>query len=134
MFISALPSSAESCTDSPSLPAPRTVRSRKLAETTKGFARELAYRFDAISDLLSVCRRLSRLGYEGESHAYCDERGGYLLFLSIISPSPFSIPEEYSFLMEYGSIEMSSIQKTYLCEHGHEIAKRDAVHLLARLA
>lgn len=102
--------------------------------TAHTFSRECVYRFGDLNALLSVCRRLCTLGYQGESRAVRDDTGSYYLFLGIIAASPFSTPEELSFLTEYGSIESCSIQKTYLCEHGLEIAPDDAVHRLGALA
>ena len=102
--------------------------------TSSGFSRELVYRFADLQNLLSVCKRLDSLGYRGESRAFCDECGAYYLFFSVSAPSPFTIPDEYFFLSEYGSIENCGIQRTYLREHGHEISHRDAVHQLASLA
>ena len=134
MFISSLPPQNESKSEPPPLPPPRTSKGSREAAISKGFAKEMVYRFDGVCELLAVCKRLSQLGFCGESRAFCDEHGAYFLFLSIVSPSPFSIPEEYAFLAEYGSIESKNIQKNYLCEHGHEILSKDAVHLLAKLA
>ena len=133
MFISQL-SSAEGTDELPrgekNSPNERPLRKKMHVES---FSRECVYRISDLHTLLAVCRRLSSLGYDGESHAFRDDRY-YYLFLSVRSASPFSIPDELSFLVEYGSIECSSIQKSYLSEHGHSIASKDAVHLLGALS
>ncbi len=135
MFISHLPPIEETEEKSGQrLPCVRETHKCRRRVSTEGFARECVYRFAGMPELLAVCRRLSALGYEGESRAYRDDMGSYYLFLSVLAPSPFSTPEELSFLVEYGSIESYSVQKTYLCEHGQEITSEDAVHRLGALA
>ncbi len=99
-----------------------------------GFHRDCAYRFESLSDLLCACRRLSSIGYVPESAAYRDERGIYFLFLSVRSSSPYSIPQELEFLVEYGSIENASTLRLYIHEHATLIASPDAVVKLGELA
>ena len=99
-----------------------------------GFHRDCAYRFELLTDLLRACERLARIGYVPESAAYRDERGIYFLFLSVTASSPFSIPQELEFLVEYGSIENASVLRLYIREHATLIASPDAVLKLGKLA
>ena len=131
MFISQLSAPEVSPNDEPSEINEKPSRKKMHSES---FSRECAYRFANLCTLLAVCNRLSALGYDGESYAFRDDVGQYYLFLSVRSESPFSIPDELSFLVEYGSIECCSHQKSYLSEHGQSVASKNAVHLLAALA
>ena len=97
------------------------------------FLRDFAYRFDSLDHLLMVCRRLLAIGYICESSAFRDHTSRYYLFLSALSASPFSIPDEIGFIVEYGSIENPSAAKLYLCEHGKPICEREAILKLATL-
>ena len=99
-----------------------------------GFHRDCAYRFEALSDLLRACRRLEGIGYVPESAAYRDEQGIYYLFLSVTATSPYSIPRELEFLVEYGSIENAAALRLYIREHASLIASPDAVLKLGALA
>jgi len=134
MFISQLsPVEKTEETSGSELPHSHEKPSRKRA-SAESYLRECAYCFVNMHDLLSVCHRLSSLGYDGESHAFRDDDGRYYLFLSVRAQSPFAIPDELSFLVEYGSIECPGFQKSYLSEHGHSIASKNAVHQLGALA
>ena len=98
------------------------------------YHRELAYRFPTLDGLLSVCERLVKIGYIGESEAYRDTLRCYHLFLMLLAASPFSIPDELAFIVEYGSIENASGTRLYLREHGAPICKEHAVEELSRLS
>ena len=98
------------------------------------FHHSRAYRFDGIDDLLSVCRRLVRCGYIGESSAYADEQKRYFLILSVTSASPFSIPEELQFILEYGILQSAAEVRLYIREHGNVIREKNAIEILASLA
>ena len=97
------------------------------------FRKDCAYRFTRLEHILRACGRLIGVKSVCESHAYRDEGGDYLLFLTILSPSPFSIPEELDFLTEYGSIENAAILRLYIKEHATLIASPDAIAILGRL-
>ncbi len=97
------------------------------------FHRECAYRFESLTRLLTVCQRLSQIGYIGSNSAYCDDRDRYYLLLSILAESPFSIPQELSFIAEYGTIENTALLKIYLKEHGNVICQENAIYQLGRL-
>ena len=97
------------------------------------FRKECAYRFTDLDDILRACKRLIGIKSVNESHAYHDEGGDYLLFLTILSSSPFSIPEELDFLTEYGSIENVTLLRLYIREHGKLIASPHAIEMLGAL-
>ena len=97
------------------------------------FHRECAYRFLTLDDILHACARLIGIKSICESHAYRDESGDYLLLLTVLSPSPFSIPEELDFLTEYGKIENAALLRLYIREHATPIASPNAIQTLGRL-
>ena len=136
MFISRLrddEEGAEAVIDS-LLPSSRGAEaSAPVRRQIGAFHRECAYRFDELSDILRACGRLIGVGAVRESHAYRDECGDYLLFLTVLSPSPFSIPEELDFLTEYGRIENAALLRLYIREHATLIAAPDAIQKLGAL-
>ena len=106
---------------------------RPSKKETQYFWRDFVYRFDTLNDLLSVCKRLYTIGYICESSAYRDEKNDYYLFLSMRAASPFSIPDEIGFVIEYGSIENVSAIKIYILEHGSPICQQNAIARLSQL-
>lgn len=136
MFISRLQACEE---DPPPAPLPTSIETRALqlrtgARTRGAFCRDCAYRFESIDHLLLVCRRLRDAGYIGESVAYRDEKSRYYLIIAVRSSSPFSIPEEWNFIVEYGSVENAALVKLYVMEHGNILCASGAVDTLAELA
>lgn len=136
MFVSCgTPCGQEQHAEKHRLPVPRAgtlpVRAKPLSGS---FRREGAYRFETLDRLLSVCKRLRAIGYIGESAAYRDESHRYYLLLTTLSSTPFTVPEELGFLVEYGEIENASVIRVYIREHGTPICAPDAVERLARLA
>ncbi len=100
---------------------------------TGNFLRETAYRFESLPNLLAACHRLKSIGYIGESAAYRDGASVYYLLLKLLSASPFTLPEEFAFLCEYGHPENASALRLYFREHGSVIRSPDAVDVLAEL-
>ena len=131
MFISRLSGSAE-------LSGERSLQKqnelRPLCKRTGSFHKETAFRFTCLANLLAVCRRLSEIGYIGSSTALRSEVGGYYLILGYLSSSPFSLPQELNFIVEYGYTESASHARLYLSEHGSVLCGENAVHQLAPLA
>ena len=111
----------------------RALQVRPLGRSETLFHRDLAYRFEQLEDLLAVCKRLFEVGYIGDSSAFLDEGRHYYLFLALSCPSPFSIPEEFGFLGEYGSPENASLLRLYLREHGKPLCDFEAVKQLSAL-
>ena len=108
-----------------SLDAPRRI--------SNCYHRDFAYRFASIEDLLTVCDRLRGIDYITQSAAYRDERARYYLFFTALTASPFSIPDELGFLVEYGSMENAASRLLFAREHGSVISPSNAVEQLARL-
>lgn len=104
---------------------------RQMREIS-GFHKEYAFRFSEMEELLSACKRLSSLGYIGESQAYIDEKDACFLLLGILSEHPFEMPEELLFLSEYGRQESVTDAKLYLSEYGRSICPSSAVSILAK--
>ena len=116
--------------------APKAVTPLPVATgrtVISGFRWEGAYRFDSLDDLLSACHRLRGVDFIGESEVYAHGNHTYYLFLHTYSPAPFSIPEEISFLSEYGKAENASALRMYVLEHGTLIRSPDAISVLAAL-
>jgi negative regulator of genetic competence, sporulation and motility len=99
-----------------------------------GFQRDCAYRFEDLETLLQLCKRLHSVGYIGESSAYRDHYGVYYLFITIRSSSPLSIPEEWDFITEYGTVEDPVRLKPYVIEYGTLFCNKNAVSVLSSLA
>ena len=104
-----------------------------LAPQVFAHRRETVYRMREIGDLLTACRRLRGAAFSGGSAAYRDRRGGYLLALSVVSPSPLTLPDEIAFLAEYGTLCNTARAKVYIREYATLISDR-AVEQLSPLA
>ena len=90
---------------------------------------ESLYRFDTLSTLLTVCRKLSELGYTEPSAAYVEGGAYYLLIRerlesSIMSPNAIG---EFSFIEEYGERLPGWIALVRLREHGRCLEGVEAV-------
>lgn len=131
MFISRIPSTGERGKKSgPRQTAEMTV---PAGRQTAGYRRDAAYRFSDLNSLLRACRRLGSAGYSGESMAYRDESGCYYILLMFASPSPFSMPDQLSFLPEYGDGQDPAYLRIWLREHGTLICACGAVATLGAL-
>ncbi len=92
-----------------------------------------AFFFETLEPLLSVCRRLSHIGYGGESSVFlCDDRR-YYLFLDHMDTSEFSPVDEFTFISEYGSVDDHRTARLFVGEHGRPICRQDAVEILGKL-
>ena len=107
---------------------------KPVTRTRGSFCRSFAYRFEGLDELLSVCHRLLPMDYINESSAYRDDGGHYYLFINTFAASPFATPEEFYFIVEYGSLENASQLRLYLAEHGTVICAEDAVGTLGAIA
>ncbi len=133
MFISRLTSEEPSAIGSTPKKESRALELRKKV-SAGSFRRDCAYRFSNLDALLAVCKRLRDVGYIGDSEAYLDHYNRYFLCFTVCSSSPFSMPEEWSFITEYGAIENAAMLKLYIKEHGTVLCSASAVHRLAELA
>ncbi len=134
MFISNL-QSEESGRSLPALPsAPKaSLQLRPIKKSGGSFKKDCAYRFVSLHHLLMACDRLQSVASVCESMAYRDEKGDYYLLLTVLSVSPFSIPEELDFIVEYGSVENVALLRLYIREHAAPICQANAIETLANL-
>ena len=115
-------------------PPKESLQVRPFKKHSGSFRKDCAYRFEELKYLLQVCKRLSQIGFITNSTAYKDEKGAYFLFLTVMTCSPFSTPEELDFIVEYGSIENATMLRLYIREHASLICSQNAVSELGRLA
>jgi len=132
MFISSVPFCGERKKQSEQRGGALTVRAGRQSPAV--FRRDGAYRFETLDCLLRACRRLRDAGFAGESTAYRDDSGRYYILLVTVSPSPFSVPDEFSFLSEYGETENPARLRIWFREHGSLICAAGAVATLGALA
>ena len=111
---------------------PSGAKSGKRGMLRVAAERTLAYRFDELSLLLSVCRQLQRTGFSAQSEAFCDERGSYYLY--IFGIRGFSLPESLAFISEFGASEEPEALRSYLAEYGKSVCADDAIKILGALA
>lgn len=108
-------------------------RQRKKRIEVRGH--ESVYRFSELSLLLTVCRKLSELGYHEESSVYT-EGGAYFLVIrerlesSIMSPKALG---EFSFIEEYGERLAGASRLLSLREHASCLEAHEAVSRLSPL-
>ena len=107
---------------------------RPANSPSKSFRKDSAYRFEVLEHMLKACQRLCGMNGICESTAYRDENGCYFLFLTFFSGSPFSIPEEFDFIAEYGRVENAAVLRLYIREHATSICEHNAIQSLAKLA
>ncbi len=87
------------------------------------YRKEIVCKLENLPLLLAVCHRLRGISFHGESFAYRDENGRCHLFLTVRAPSPFRLPDELTFLSEYGEIGNSALSDLYVREHADLISK-----------
>lgn len=109
----------------------RRPDSEEIPKKTSEGRRECAYSFDSFDKLLSVCRRLSSLGYSEKSSAW-HTPDRYYLIISEPEENAYIPLSECSFIREYGRSEGARNSSLLLCEHGRCICPDNAVDTLAR--
>ncbi len=136
MFISQL-NQAEDSTAAPIrnslLPSKNSSAPLPIRGQIGSFRRDCAFRFTELGHLLLACNRLIDISSVQESHAYRDETSDYFLFLTVLSASPFSLPKELDFLVEYGRVENAALLRLYIQEHATLISSPDAISTLGSL-
>lgn len=102
------------------------LSSKKTAEGK----RECAYSFDSLEALLSVCRRLSSLGYSDKSSAWrvFDK---YYLLINEPEENAYIPLSECSFIREYGKSESARHVKLLISERAACICPDNAIDTLA---
>ena len=106
---------------------PRTERGRLSKKQLTAFG------FEKLDFLLTVCKRLSHLGYNGESSAYIGDNNRFYLFLGEYEQKGYTCADKLSFICEFGSTENRENTKLYLGEHGRSICNSNAVSVLSKL-
>lgn len=91
-----------------------------------------AYSFDNTENLLRVCRRLSDMGYIGDSSAYKGDNGRCYLFLADVETASYTPLDEFSFIAEYGRKENSDLSRYYVLEHSKPLCEKSAVSTLGK--
>ena len=92
-----------------------------------------AFRFKKMETLLCVCRRLGAAGYRGDSSAYIDDDGCYLMLKSK-EDTNFGRPlKADGFVNEYAEELDASAFGIYIGEHGRCICEHDAIETLGML-
>ncbi|MBQ8331039.1 MAG: adaptor protein MecA [Clostridia bacterium] len=89
--------------------------------------------FDELERMLTVCRRLIEGGYGRFSQAYIGDDRRYYLFLDGLDAAGYLPLDEYSFILEYGTVENAEATRGFLCEHGKPICEEGAVERLGVL-
>ena len=92
----------------------------------------LAFSFECIDMLVSVCNILYQLGITPKSRVFRDSDEWYLL-LSDTDTSAFARLDKLTFILEYGKRENPDCLLTYVTEHGKIICRDKAIETLAPL-
>ena len=96
--------------------------------------RRAAYSFSSIDDIISVCRRLTEIGFSEKSSAWRSHIDGkYFLILEEPEENAYLPLTESSFIFEYGKSESLKNALLYLHEHADCICSAEAVETLANL-
>ena len=133
LFVQIYPSRGGGCEMYVTMTEEVASRARHAPALVRGL--ESLYRFDTLSLLLTVCRKLSELGYREESAVYAEEGAYYLVIReklesSIMSPKALG---EFSFIEEYGTRLSGSVRLAHLREHGRCLDGERAVERFAEL-
>ena len=96
---------------------------------------DLAYRFERLSHLLSVCRRLLREGFTGDSGVWYDYADRWFLILKHYENRAkiANGTEGFDFLSEYGEEESTRALPLYLAEYATPVCRDNAIELLGKL-
>ena len=110
-------------------PVPDSHRLRPLPR------RRIAFSFDSISRLISVCKRLSDIGYAEKSSAFRShiEKDKYYLLLEEPEENAYLPVTEHSFISEYGKSENLKNTLLLIHEHTDTICQSRAVETLSEL-
>ena len=96
--------------------------------------RRAAYSFGTSDELISVCRRLSEIGFSEKSAAWHSNIDGkYFLILEEPEENAYLPLNECSFIFEYGKSENLKHTLLFLHEHADCICRTDAVESLSNL-
>ena len=95
--------------------------------------RRTAYSFEDVEHLLSVCKRLSAMGFSDKSSAWRSDLDDKKYYLILVEPEENAyLPlSECSFICEYGKSENLKVTLLMLHEHASCICKAGAVEILS---
>lgn len=91
------------------------------------------YSFSCLAHLILVCKRLSAIGFSGNSNVYADSKHTYYLVLCDLPTHSLYSLDEYCFLGEYGCRENARTLHAYLAEYCTLICQGNAVAVLMQL-
>ena len=92
--------------------------------------RRVAYSFENLRDLISVCKRLFSIGYSEVSEAFsCGSK--FLLLLSEPEENAYIPLSEFSFIREYGKSESIKSSELLISERCRQICSPNAVEILS---
>lgn len=102
------------------------------AERTQRKKREVMLYFTDLAGLVAACKRLSSAKFKGESRVWLDDLHRYWLSLCE-EGDPLTARHDYACLLEYGAMENRDNALLMLCEHGKELAPKNAVAIFSGL-
>lgn len=132
LFVSKSEQAKDAANPFPCLPCAPGLNTHALSRSTRTHEAS-AYSFEALEDLVSLCKRLDRVGFYGSSDLYTDDKNVYYLFLRDFPVPSLYMPDQYCFLGEYGMRENAKLLGTYLAEYGTLLRRDDAVSALSAL-
>ena len=124
---------AETCISEGSEGKKRVLHCKPSHKKHSNTGRTGVFGFDELSSLLSVCRRLRDIGYDGHSSVYRCDKKIYHLFLDGLDQYSFMPPDEFTFINEYGKAENTEAMTYYVEEHATPICDSNAVDILGVL-
>jgi len=90
-----------------------------------------AYSFDSLDKMISVCKRLSYIGFSGKSSAFKEVGEKYILIFEEPEENAYIPLSEYSFISEYGRSENLKYTEMLVKEHAVCICEEKAVLTLS---
>ena len=111
---------------------PASCKTREKGILRVAAERMLAYRFDELSHLLAVCKRLCECEFDGQSSAFADEDGTCYLYINGVRG--FGIPDALAFVSEFGKQEDPERLYGYVREYCRPICEANAIKTLGVLA
>lgn len=97
--------------------------------------RRAVYSFDGLDALISVCKRLTYMGFSGKSSAWVSDHGDKKYYIAIDEPeeNAYLPVSEYSFICEYGKSESLRTSLIFLNEYASCICHGNAVETLSKM-
>lgn len=118
--------------ESEALPHVLPEAKEEMRLPTSRIGGRIAFSFEGIDELISVCNTLCHLGIIPKSRAFRCGDAWYLL-LSDTGTSAFARLDKLTFILEYGRRENPDCLLTYINEHGSVLCESNAIEALAKL-